>query len=228
MKIKILSDTHGHHDMEPLEEVDLLIHCGDASHTRILYINEEEFLDFWAWWEEYPATYKVYVPGNHDAFLESPTSAVHLKPNNWILIDETIEVEGIRIHGSPYTPTFGRWSFMKSRDKIYKHWELIEDVDILVTHGPPRGILDGVAKTRSWTETVGCSALANKVREVIPRYHFFGHIHDNGLTMNNGILIQGVTTFINASQVEDGKLIYGLKHKGRIIDYGQEDNWLLK
>ena len=60
------------------------------------------------------------------------------------LCDSGLEFEGLKIWGSPYTPTFGKWNFMRNRgDEIKKHWDLIpSDVDILVTHGPPYGIFD--------------------------------------------------------------------------------------
>ena len=50
---------------------------------------------------------------------------------------------GIKIFGSPYTPTFGHgWSFNKDRTKLERIWRNIidEGVDIVITHGPPKGI----------------------------------------------------------------------------------------
>ena len=135
MKIKILSDTHAQHLDEPQDQVDLLIHCGDATNYRAEFPNEKEWWYFWEWWKGYPSEYKVYVPGNHDSFLDSPAGRKFIKEVNKetsltgmsILVNSTIEIEGIKIFGSPYTPTFGSWCFMRSRDKIGKNWKIIEN-----------------------------------------------------------------------------------------------------
>ena len=71
MKTKILSDTHCFHLQEPLDPVDLLIHCGDAAHSKNLWANEREFKEFFSWWEAYPADEKIFVPGNHDMYCET-------------------------------------------------------------------------------------------------------------------------------------------------------------
>jgi len=47
-------------------------------------------------------------------------------------------------------------------------------LDILITHGPPLGILDRTRKKVN----VGCPILYRKVLEVAPRIHLFGHIHE--------------------------------------------------
>lgn len=220
MKIKVLSDTHGFHEMEPLDGVDLLIHCGDASNDGDPYRNESEFLNFWLWWEKYPAEYKIFVPGNHDTFLEhsiSRTLRKSLKKSYWILIDDTIEIEGIKIFGSPYTPRFGSWAFMVNRSKIRKHWELIEeDTDIVITHGPPKSILDLSLNRNNELEFCGDSSLLKRIQAIEPKYHFFGHIHSNPKFENNGILIRN-TTYMNCAQVVNGEF-NGLKYFGKIID----------
>jgi len=194
MKVKILSDTHGFHKEEPIDEVDLLIHCGDASNNRYPYLNENEFLQFWMWWEEYPAKYKIFVPGNHDSFLESPISKTlrrTLKPNNWILMDRTITIEKLKIFGSPFTPDFNNWSFMVNRSKIHKHWKLIEkNTDIIVTHGPPKYHLDLTIDRGHKLFACGDSSLLKAVNKIKPKYHFFGHVHclseDTEILTNKG------------------------------------------
>ena len=48
------------------------------------------------------------------------------------------------------------------------------DTDVLITHGPPYGILD-VTDER---QKVGCEELMKAVLRVQPKVHIFGHIHE--------------------------------------------------
>ena len=231
MKIKILSDTHANHLDEPQDEVDMLIHCGDATNYRAEFANEKEWWYFWEWWKGYPAKYKVYVPGNHDSFLDSTAGRRFIKEINkesvttglFILVNTSVEIKGIKIFGSPYTPTFGQWSFMRNRDKIGKNWKHIEEgTDIVITHGPPKGILDiapSYGRGSGGVELCGDNSLLKAIYKVKPKYHCFGHIHDNQAGDNNGILIRNEVTFMNCSQVVDGQFNKGLQHKGKIINY---------
>ena len=67
-----------------------------------------------------------------------------------------------------------------------------DDTDILLTHGPAFGILDGVFEG----EKVGCSDLLDKIKRIKPKIHAFGHIHEAyGQYEKDG------TTFINACNV---------------------------
>ena len=230
MKIKILSDTHTFHLDEPQDKVDLLIHCGDATNYRAEFANEKEWWYFWEWWTGYPAEYKVYVPGNHDGFLDSSPGRKFIKEVNknssisglFILVNTTVEIEGIKIFGSPYTPTFGNWSFMRARSTIHKNWTHIEEgTDIVITHGPPKGVLDLAptwGRSAGGVELCGDNSLLKAIKKIKPKYHFFGHIHDNTAGDNNGIVIRNGITFINCSQVVDGQFNKGLQHKGKIIE----------
>jgi hypothetical protein len=57
------------------------------------------------------------------------------------LENEFTIVHGYKIYGSPLTPEFCGWAFMYQTDEeAKKNWEKVpDDVDILVTHGPPYG-----------------------------------------------------------------------------------------
>ena len=63
-----------------------------------------------------------------------------------------------------------------------------EDTDILITHGPPKFILD------KCPESVGCEALLRRVKKIQPKIHCFGHIHEG-----HGYVKHWNTQFINAS-----------------------------
>jgi hypothetical protein len=56
---------------------------------------------------------------------------------------ESVEIEGLKIFGSPYQPLFYNWGFQYHASRAEEIWSAIpKDTDILITHGPPHGILD--------------------------------------------------------------------------------------
>lgn len=134
---------------------------------------------------------------------------------------EYYTIDGIRIFGSPYTPTFGNWYHMKDRTKIAKDWEELDnDINILVTHGPPKGILD-LAYHGKRLEHCGDNSLLKKVLEINPKYHVFGHIHNNQDNMNSGTMTinDTETIFMNVSCVKDGEIETGRISHGQIINF---------
>lgn len=211
MRIWHISDTHGFHDwVDVPDNIDLVIHTGDASNYRDPYRNEHEFRKFLTWFDELPIENKVYVAGNHDSAIEKGLITkdnfdmlmIHYIENTWK------EVCGLKIWGSPTCPTYGNWCFMKARHKLYQLWENIpEDTDILITHTPPKGILDYSYNINNTVERCGCSALKNRVLKVNPRAHLFGHIHNCKDIINAGILKlnKHETIFSNGTIVTDGR-----------------------
>ena len=117
-------------------------------------------------------------------------------------------LEHVGHYFSPYQPEFCDWAFNKPIDseEIAEVWSKIpDDVDVLITHGPPANILDS---TFSGTH-VGCPRLLKRVKEVKPRLHVFGHIHEG-----YGIDEEDSTVFVNASTCD---LSYRPKQKPRIV-----------
>jgi Icc-related predicted phosphoesterase len=88
------------------------------------------------------------------------------------------------VYASPYQPEFYRWAFAYERDEDRYNpgngnqpANPIPDfpaVDILLTHGPPVGILDRVPPDLN----VGCEHLLRAAGRARPRIHLFGHIHE--------------------------------------------------
>lgn len=202
MKITAISDTHGQHRALALQGGDLLIHSGDVSKMgRPMEI--EDFLD---WFRVQPYAHKVFIAGNHDFFFEQadPQVIARMIPGGvTYLNDSGCEVEGFKLWGSPITPWFHDWAFNRDRGaEIKAHWDGIPgDTDILVTHGPPFGILDETV----YSKRVGCEELLLKVYQVKPRLHLFGHIHED-----YGQYTKGETVFINASVLDDRyELVHG-------------------
>lgn len=171
-----ISDTHNRHKQLVIPPCDILIHVGDATNRG----NHNEIQPFLNWLQEQDAKYKIYIPGNHDFVASWQQSLVKqmCKDRGIIfLVDDGVTLMGVNIWGSPYTPTFGDWAFMRDRGaEIRDHWNLIPTgLHILATHGPPYGILDQTMLGAA----VGCYDLLQRVMEVKPKVHLFGHIHEN-------------------------------------------------
>lgn len=175
MRIDIISDLHGY---EPkLEGGDLLIVAGDLTACD----RGLQHLKFIQWFCEQKYEKKVLILGNHDGYVKNNVPVEDRRGFSYLL-DSGTEYKGLKIWGSPWTPTFYNWHFMKDRgDAIKEKWDLIpEDTDILITHGPPFGILDEVKiSSKAFKEKhAGCEDLRRAVERIQPRLHAFGHIHE--------------------------------------------------
>jgi len=190
MKIVAISDTHGMYQSVEVPDADMLIHAGDiTSHGTY-----EDLENFNEWLGELPHKHKIVIAGNHDWCFEwDSTKSRQILTNAIYLQDEMVEIEGLRIYGSPWQPAFYDWAFNLPRGKeLAEVWARIPDnLDILVTHGPPYGILD---QTKRDLRNVGCQDLLDAVLERRPRFHIFGHIHE-GYGQHEELGIH----FINAS-----------------------------
>jgi predicted phosphohydrolase len=187
-----MADTHGYHESLRVPPGDILIHAGDLGRFGTL----DELRDFDAFLGSLPHRHKIVVAGNHDwCFQRTPELARATLSQATLLCDEAAIVEGIRFYGSPWQPEFMDWAFNLPRGaQLAEKWALIpDDTDVLVTHGPPFGIGD-----RTWSGShVGCEDLLRRVRQVRPRLHVFGHIHEGG-----GVYREDATVFVNATTNE--------------------------
>ncbi len=179
MKLICISDTHGDHIEVQLPDGDVLLHAGDITGHG----TKADYSDFLDWFAAQPHEHKVFIAGNHDTFLEEqPDTALQMATDAGVhyLNDSGIEIDGIRFWGCPITPRFFTWAFMRDPGKdIEKHWDLIpQGTDVLVTHGPPLGILDEVQRTPEATEPTGSDSLLDRILNIKPQYHIFGHIHE--------------------------------------------------
>lgn len=175
MRIVFLSDTHGAELRHPVPDGDVLIHCGDFSKLG----KEKELIAFNEWFSSCPHRHKIFIAGNHDMMFEkNPEKARRLVSAGIYLLDEAVEIEGYKIYGSPWTPEFYSWAFMRQRGAELKvYWDKIPlDTDILLTHGPAVGVLDYVPQSNKY---VGCEELKLKIADFRPSIHAFGHIHES-------------------------------------------------
>lgn len=173
---------------------DLLVHAGDLTLGGEL----AEVADLDDWLAGLPHPHKVVIAGNHDWCFERPAermTARALLRHAVYLEDSAVELCGLRIYGSPWQPWFLDWAFNLHRGaRIAARWAVIpDDTDLLLTHGPPHGIGDRTCAGLN----VGCEDLLDRVREVRPRLHVFGHIHEAA-----GRWEREGTIFVNASTQE--------------------------
>lgn len=184
-----VSDTHGHHDITEAPPGDILIHAGDV--TKFGGLDEVDAFN--SWLGERPHAHKVAIAGNHDwCFQRFPDEARRRLTNAIYLEDAAVVVGGLKFYGSPWQPRFYDWAFNLDRGpELAAKWALLPvDTDVLITHGPPEGILD---LTRRWVR-VGDADLLDRVRQVRPKLHVFGHIHEAA-----GVYESGGTLYVNAA-----------------------------
>lgn len=177
MRVIAISDTHGLHRKVQVPDGDILIHAGDFTNVGEL----EQVEDFNDWLGELPHKYKIVIAGNHDLSLERAAHVTEpMLTNCMYLRDSGLEIEGLKLWGSPWTPFFHSdyWVFHKRGYKaMYEHWQqLPEGLDILITHGPPSRVLDRTMEG----DLAGDAGLTQRLvdLEKRPRFHFFGHIHE--------------------------------------------------
>lgn len=174
VKIISISDTHTYENFE-IPDGDILLHSGDISFRGTF----GEMNRAMRWLKSLPHKHKVFICGNHDWLGETdPLLMKELAEENGIIYldDSGIELMGLKIWGSPVQPEFCNWAFNRKRgEEIARHWAKIpDDTQVLVTHGPPMGILD---KLEDGT-LVGCEELRKRVDQLQSlRLHSFGHIH---------------------------------------------------
>jgi len=170
--ITLLSDTHAKHRDLNIPPTDVIVHCGDACNGG----NLEELIDFFSWFSELPAIYKIFVPGNHDLIFDlEPELAKNLVPENIILLENSgCLIEDILFHSVVARP------WLHSLPEFPQ-----QSIDFLLTHGPAFSILD---------QETGCKLLYDYVKSVQPVYHIFGHIHETSgqEVTKNGICFMNV------------------------------------
>lgn len=148
------------------------------------------------------------------------------------------------IYASPYTPEFYGWAFAYERDQdrfnqpnnsnnngdpgaISTLSPAVRDfvpdfpgVDIMLTHGPPYGILDRVLHGNM---SVGCENLLRACQRARPRLHVFGHIHEAyGAVRKNWSKNEDV----ELEEEEDHETV--LRNRCRYYDMSSDSNHPLK
>jgi len=197
LKIVAISDTHTQHHKFTIPECDILIHAGDYSHRG----REEEVEDFYSWLDDQPANHKISVQGNHELWVEknfelAKSIAQSVCPGVHFIQEEGVQIEGIKIFGSSWTPFFCNWAWNAHRGiETRKHAALIPlDTELLITHGPAYDILDYIPNQHT---NVGCDSLLNRILESQVKLHICGHIHEG-----KGSLVAHDKLWVNAAALD--------------------------
>jgi Icc-related predicted phosphoesterase len=205
--------------MEDLPGGDLLLHAGDIMNSGY---NKNDILDFCTWFhslEQYDK--KIFIAGNHDRMFEDHPIEANTIVNRYgsviYLQDNDLDINGIKIYGSPWQPWFYDWAFNlpKNGPGLMSKWEAIPDnTDILITHGPAFGTLDTVAGRQY--DNLGCELLAQRIEVIKPKIHICGHIHSG-----YGYVFKDGTHFFNASVLDEQ---YQYTQKPMTFDWDKEAN----
>jgi multisite-specific tRNA:(cytosine-C5)-methyltransferase len=201
LRILLISDTHCEDvDYSKLPPVDVAIHCGDLTEESKL----EEFQTAVNMLRIIPATVKLAIAGNHDFTLDEPTFRKKLVtadldpdlvretygdfgeaerllssvPDIRYLREGTHQIElknhaPLTVYASPYTASKSNWGFAYDPETDHQ-WDIKMGTDIVITHSPPRGILD-MTDSR---QRAGSASLFAAVASARPKLHCFGHIHE--------------------------------------------------
>lgn len=190
----LISDTHNQHNQLTIPDGDIIIHAGDATNMG----ERPEMVRFLDWYEGTSPTHKIYVSGNHDFLCEEEPEEIRLlceERGIHYLCCESITLEGLRIYGTPYQPVYGNWAFNASQPELEKLAAKIPECDVLVSHGPPYGILDEVLHPRQREDAhVGDKFLLRRIWEIRPKLVHVGHIHES-----RGQLSKDGVTFVNSA-----------------------------
>lgn len=218
IKIVAIADCHGKSFVDLIPDCDICLICGDITpvdrpHTYgdQKYWFENEYVQEL---EELSKKAKsiCFIAGNHDKYfydqyISGNNNSIKnkLPPNVYYLCDESVEIEGIKIYGSPWCnlPKWACeggavWNFAKDDSKLESIFSNIpEDIDILMTHGPAFGFCDQLLDERlllfreerfgdkASAEKLGSKALMgriilNSAKENFKlKYVLSGHLHSS-------------------------------------------------
>lgn len=223
MNICHISDTHGKHqeiDWTGIDMslIDVIVHSGDFTN----YGRLDDVTDFFEWYSKLPIKHKILIAGNHDRSLDVkysteyggvkgtlPSSISTLlndhKDSFHYLLNSYVTIDGVKFWGSPFTTWFNgdRWAFNRYEWSMNDIFSTVpNDVNVIVTHGPPSRILDRTLRG----DYVGCEELLNKVTKLRDlKLVCFGHIHEavGTLTIEDVIYSNGsIVNFYHDIQIQ--------------------------
>ena len=197
MKIVAISDIHGYIP-ESIPECDVLCISGDIVPLEVqrgIEKSSDWLMNiFYPKLSEMPCKHVVMTWGNHDFIGNVLYRAGHsgeeqtemlfgVDSKCHILIDESVDIEGVKFYGTPWIPELSGWAFYNTSENLKDIFEKIpEDIDVLLTHCPPKIGTQGVVLQRCWNHMrdFGCTELYNALSEKKfekPLYVLSGHIH---------------------------------------------------
>ncbi|GMT27421.1 hypothetical protein PFISCL1PPCAC_18718, partial [Pristionchus fissidentatus] len=204
LKVVCTSDTHEllENIIDLIPDGDVLIHAGDFTN----FGDEGNITLFNELMGQLPHPHKLVIAGNHEMGFDH-TEDLSIRrdkyrhegtPEGWELLtnvtylqDSSVEIDGVIFYGSPWHPLKG-YPFYRPRHLIDHEWSRFPDrIDVLITHVPPLGYMDFYPNA---SERWGDFSLLNRVNDLRPKFHVFGHNH-----FNYGAQSNGPTTFMNVA-----------------------------
>jgi Icc-related predicted phosphoesterase len=194
VRIIHLSDTHMLHRRLEVPAGDVLVHSGDFTGEGTF----DDYTDVFSWLDSMPHKHKLLVAGNHDSLFQQFAKLIRqrLPKSITYLEDSGTTIDGLNFWGSPWAPGYPWMAFTyRAIEGSEMRWTSVpDDTDVLVTHGPPHGILDC-----DYTgQRIGDASLYKRVEAIRPKLHLFGHVH-----AQNGEMSRFGTTFVNAAVGDD-------------------------
>ncbi|RYP57775.1 hypothetical protein DL769_009289 [Monosporascus sp. CRB-8-3] len=202
-KFLIISDTHGQHLVQSNLRADVAIHCGDLTEEskiqefrdaldllksiqaplKLVIAGNHDFTMDLPTFEanvsnaDEPLDAEL-VKMEYGDYGEAKEIFENAKAHGIHFLEEGMhrfELENgalLTVYASPCTPSLNdSWGFQY---RPQQHEFTMTNVDLVMTHGPPHGIMD---LTESRTRA-GCPNLFSAVARAQPKLHCFGHIHE--------------------------------------------------
>jgi len=233
VRLVCLSDSHSGAknwlEKGAVPDGDVFIFAGDMTGKGTI----AEVAAFVEFVKQLPHKHKIVVAGNHDLVLDqeyyeyswktyhktkegSPDEILaELKKVCTYLVDEMVEVEGLRIFASPRSPEFCTWAFPVFPDDV-RYWDHsihkacgTEPVDVVVTHGPLPGHGSLCVNGSEAGDFILQETLQTKY---IPALSVAGHVHEGYGCTNDP---KTGTVFINASGMDQ---IYRPVNRMMVVD----------
>ena len=209
-QVVAVSDLHGY--LPEVPHCEVLIVAGDVcpivDHSVDFQLG---WLDtnFRTWLENSNAKNIIGIAGNHDFAFEKRAKAIENLELPWLYLrDSSYKYQGIKYYGLPWIPNLQAWAFYANDLTLERKYKVIpSDVDVIISHGPPKGFCDQNINHHPCGSEGGLRAL----RRVQPKAFVCGHIHEAYGRQDDGAL----TTVYNVSYVD---VDYKPKHRFTVID----------
>ena len=194
IKVVCISDTHCQSPLSFLPPGDILIHAGDLTNLGSLSEIQRQI----DWLKSiHAATARggfesiLVIAGNHDSYFDSRSRSNHdrqpgqkKRALDWGPVTYlehssarvTIRGRTLNVYGAPQIPKCGgrEFAFQYARGQDAWSGTVPDDVDVLITHTPPKTHLDIPLGEEAG---MGCEWLLKEVWRVKPSLHVFGHVH---------------------------------------------------
>jgi predicted phosphodiesterase len=194
IRIALISDTYNQHTNITIPQVDILIHAGNFTDDGTM----EEVKNFLSWYNQQKAIYKILILGTNEYCLKKIKNTKYFFKKEETIYDILIQYPTILLLNNTWAKILGLTFFGTDG---YDSIDLdIANIDVLVTHFPPIGILDkNRVNKNSKIISVSCGSkhVSNMIFNKKIGLHVFGHVHKSAGYIKND------TLFVNASIVKD-------------------------